>query len=156
VQEEGAAVSALGSVTSYRPEADGSSGAGERLGSSSGRGALVLDVEQSHAAWGRLSAFGVVRSKAGVREGALELEPATAGVRGAAGGREESGSVSMTLGSPCSCAEVTAGGGVTAQGLSAAGAFLRGGGSAWQSSPRHQQSGLHRNWSIGEERRHSS
>jgi len=58
----------------------------------------VLDVEQSRSGWGHLRAWGVVRSKAGAREGALELEPAGAGVMGAAGRREESGRVSIMLG----------------------------------------------------------
>jgi len=62
-------------------------------------------MERSCSGWGRLRAFGVVRSKAGAREGVSELEPAGAGVRGAAGGREESGRVSMTLGSSCSWPE---------------------------------------------------
>jgi len=62
-------------------------------------------VERACSGWGRLRAFGVVRSKARAREGASELEPAGAGVSGAAGGRDESGQVSMTLGSSCSWAE---------------------------------------------------
>jgi len=86
-----------------------------------------VDVERSLSGWGRLSAFGVVRSNVGAREGASELEPAGAGVRGAAGQREESGHVSMTLGSSGSWAEGAAGGGATARGLSAAGVFLGGG-----------------------------
>ena len=112
-------------------------------------------MERSRSGWGRLRAFGVVRSKAGAREGALELGSAGAGLRGAAGGREESGRMSMTLGSSCSWAVDEAGGGVMARGLSAAGRSSEGG-PAWQSNPCNQQSGLYRNWSIREERRHSS
>ena len=93
---------ALGCATSYRREADWPCGAREGLGSTSARGAPVLDVERSRSGWGCPRACGVVRSKAGAREGASELEPAGTGVRGAAGGRAESGRVSMTLGSSCS------------------------------------------------------
>jgi len=69
----------------------------------------------------------VVRSKAGAREGESELEPAGAGVRVAARGREEYRRVSMMLGSSCAWAEGAGGGGVTARGLAAVGVFLRGG-----------------------------
>jgi len=104
-------VGTLGCARSYRRRADGSCRTGEGLGSTLGQGALVLDVERSSSSWGRLRAFGVVRSKGGAREGALELEPAGAGVRGAAGRREESECVSMTLGSCCSLVEGGEGGG---------------------------------------------
>jgi len=110
-------VRTLGCATSYRRGADWSCRAGEGLGSTSGRGAPVLDVERSRSVWGRLRAFGVVRSKAGAREGVLELEPAGAGVRGAPVRREESGRVSMTLGSSCSWGEGAAEGGVAVWGL---------------------------------------
>jgi len=102
VQEEGPALGAMGCATSYRREADWSCRAGEGLGATLGPGAPVLDVEQSHSGWRRRRAFGVVRSKAGAREGALKLEPAGARVKGAAGRQEETGPVSMTLGSSCS------------------------------------------------------
>ena len=61
----------LSCATSYRHEADWSCSAGDALGSTSGREAPVLDVEQSRSCWGRLRAFGVVRSRTGAREGAL-------------------------------------------------------------------------------------
>jgi len=117
----------LGCGISYRRGADWSCRAGKGLGSTSGRGAPVLDVERSRSSSRRLRAFGVVRSKAGGREGASELEPAGAGVRGAAGRREESGRVSMTLGSSCSWVEGAAVGGLAPLGLSAAGMFFGGG-----------------------------
>jgi len=141
MQEEGPAVGKLSCATSYRREANWSCRTGEGLGSTSGRGALVLDVERSRSSWGRHRGFGVVRSKAGAREGVLELGPAGAGVRGAAGRREDSGRVSMTLGSSCSWVEGRAGGGGAACGLPAAGVFI-GGEPVWQSSPCHRQSGL--------------
>ena len=47
MQEEGPAVGALGCATSYRREANGSCRAGDGLGSTSERGAPVLDVEWS-------------------------------------------------------------------------------------------------------------
>jgi len=68
----------------------------------------------------------VVRSKAGAREGALEPEPAGAGVRGAAGGLEESGRVSMTLGSSCSWVEGLAGGRGGSKGVTSSGSVPRG------------------------------
>jgi len=84
-------------------------------------------VERSRSGWGHYWPFGVVSLKAGAREGAFELELAGAGVRGAAGGPEESGRVSMALGSSCSWAEGATKGGVTVRELSAAGVCLRGG-----------------------------
>jgi len=84
-------------------------------------------VERSRSGWGRLRASGVVRSKTGAREGAPELGSAGAGVRGAAGGREDLGRVSMTLGSSCSWVESAGGGGVVARGSLAVGVFLGGG-----------------------------
>jgi len=118
-------VGALGCVRSHRRGADWSCRAGEGLGSTSGRGEPVLDVKRSRSGWGNLLAFRVVRSKAGAREGASELEAAGAGVRGAAGRREESGHVSITLGSSCSWVEGPAGGGAAAWELSVAGVFPR-------------------------------
>jgi len=102
-------VGALGGATSYKREANWSCRAGQGLGSTLGRGAPVLDVEPSRSGWGRLRAFRVVRTKAVARVGVLEHEPAGDGVRGAAGRREESGRMSMTLGSSSSWAEGTAG-----------------------------------------------
>jgi len=46
-----------------------------------GQGVPVLKLEQSHSGWGRLRAFGVVRSKARAREAAPEVGPAGARVR---------------------------------------------------------------------------
>jgi len=63
----------------------------------------------------------VVRSKAYGREGALEVEPAAARVRGVAGRWEVAGRVSMRLGSSCSWVDSAVEEGGTAQGSTATG-----------------------------------